>query len=103
MPDKLIQNTDIMQSIITSALAFLASDRDRETREWFDLTALISRCATNMRKGDAAIHYDGPEQIRFFCRPEEISTTISTRQLHELNRRRRSGKTSTLAILAGIA
>ncbi|MFT4067717.1 ATP-binding protein [Paraburkholderia sp.] len=77
VPDKLIQNIDIMQSMITSALAFLASDTDRETREWLDLGALISTLCDEYAEGGAAIRYDGPEQIRFFCRPEAIRRVLT--------------------------
>jgi signal transduction histidine kinase len=75
--DKLIQNIDLMRSMVTSALAFLTSDTDSETREWLDLGALISTLCDEYEEAGAAIRYEGPEQIRFFCRPDAMHRVLT--------------------------
>ncbi|MCA8143927.1 two-component sensor histidine kinase, partial [Burkholderia multivorans] len=75
--DKLIRNIELMQSMVTSALAFLSSGVDREEKEWLDLGALISTVCDEYEEAGSAVRYVGPEQIRFFCRPDAMRRALT--------------------------
>ncbi|HEJ2439327.1 MULTISPECIES: ATP-binding protein [Burkholderia] len=75
--DKLIRNIELMQSMVTSALAFLSSGVDLEEKEWLDLGALISTVCDEYEEAGSAVRYVGPEQIRFFCRPDAMRRALT--------------------------
>ncbi|MDN7965989.1 ATP-binding protein [Burkholderia multivorans] len=75
--DKLIRNIELMQAMVTSALAFLSSGVDREEKEWLDLGALISTVCDEYEEAGSAVRYVGPEQIRFFCRPDAMRRALT--------------------------
>ncbi|WP_176047957.1 ATP-binding protein [Burkholderia sp. BCC1644] len=75
--EKLIRNIDLMQTMVASALAFLGSGADREQTEWLDLGALIATLCDEYEEGGTNIRYHGPEQIRFFCRPDAIHRMLT--------------------------
>ncbi|KVQ43428.1 histidine kinase [Burkholderia cepacia] len=77
MRDKLIRNIDLMQMMVTSALAFLGSGADREQKEWLDLGALIATLCDEYEEAGTNIRYHGPEQIRFFCRPDSMHRMLT--------------------------
>lgn len=74
---KLLKDIGLMQSMLTSALAFLSGNFDEEEKEWLDLGALLSTLCDEYEQGGAAVSYEGPEQIRFFCRPNAITRAVS--------------------------
>jgi signal transduction histidine kinase len=75
--DKLIRDIDLMQTMVTSALAFLSSGESREEKEWLDLGALIATLCDEYEEAGATICYEGPEQISFFCRPDAIHRVLT--------------------------
>jgi len=74
---RLIRDVDLMQSMVTSALAFLSGTYDREDWEWLDLAALLSTLCDEFEEGGVDIRYDGPEQIQLFCRPNAITRAVT--------------------------
>lgn len=74
---KLLKDVGLMQSMVSSALAFLSGGSDQEQREWLDLGALLSTVCDEFEERGAAIGYEGPEQIRFFCRPHAITRALT--------------------------
>jgi len=74
---KLRRDVDLMQSMISSALAYLSGSFDEETKEWVDLGALITTLCDEYEEAGAAISCEGPGQIRFFCRPNAISRALT--------------------------
>lgn len=75
--DKLLRDVDLMRSMVTSALAFLSGSFDQEDKEWLDLGALLSTLCDEFGEGSVAVSYEGPEQIRFFCRPNAITRAMT--------------------------
>jgi len=75
--DKLIRDIDLMQTMVTSALAFLSSGESREEKEWLDLGALIATLCDEYEEAGATIRYEGPAQIRFFCRPDAMHRVLT--------------------------
>ena len=70
--DKLLRDILIMQSMVSSSLAFLSGSFDQEDREWLDLGALLSTLSDEYEERGIPVSYQGPEQIRFRCRPNAI-------------------------------
>jgi signal transduction histidine kinase len=77
MRDKLRKDLDLMQAMVSSALAYLRTGSEQENKEWLDLGALISTLCDEYEEGGAAIRYEGPDQVRFFCRPDAIQRVFS--------------------------
>ncbi|MBL3961169.1 MULTISPECIES: ATP-binding protein [Burkholderia] len=75
--DKLIRNIELMQSMVTSTLAFLSTGVDREEKEWLDLGALISTLCDEYEEAGTAVRYVGPDRIRFFCRPDAMHRVLT--------------------------
>ncbi len=75
--DKLLKDILLMQSMITSALAFLSGNFDEEEKEWLDLGALLATLCDEYQEGGAAVSYEGPDQVRFFCRPNAITRAVT--------------------------
>ena len=74
--DKLLRDVGLMQSMVSSALAFLSGSFDEEEGEWLDLGALLSTLCDEYEERGANVRYRGPEQIRFFCRPNAINRAM---------------------------
>lgn len=74
---KLLKDVGLMQSMLTSALAFLSGSFDQEEKEWLDLGALLSTLCDEYEEGGAVVCYEGSEQIRLFCRPNAITRALS--------------------------
>lgn len=74
---KLVKDVDLMQSMLTSTLAFLSGSLDEEERDWLDLGALLSTLCDEYEEGGANVSYEGPSQIRFFCRPNAINRALT--------------------------
>ncbi|PAK11630.1 two-component sensor histidine kinase [Burkholderia ubonensis] len=75
--DKLIRNIDLMQSMVSSALAFLSSGTELEEKEWLDLGALVATLCDEYEEAGATIRYDGPDKIPFFCRPAAMQRALA--------------------------
>lgn len=75
--DKLLRDIHLMQTMVTSALAFLSTSGDIEKKEWLDLGALLSTLCDDYEDSGAHIQYDGPDQMPFLCRPDAIQRAIS--------------------------
>ncbi len=74
---KLLRDIDLMQTMVSSALAFLTSDAGAEKKEWLDLGALLGTLCDEYAESGAAIRYDGPDQIPFFCKPDAIQRVLT--------------------------
>ncbi|WP_249149502.1 ATP-binding protein [Bradyrhizobium liaoningense] len=74
---KLLRDVRLMQAMVSSALAFLSGGSDQEQREWLDLGALLSTVCDEFEERGADISYQGPQQIRFFCRPNAITRALT--------------------------
>lgn len=74
---KLLRDVGLMQSMVSSALAYLSGKSDQEEREWLDLGALLSTLCDEYEENGVAASYEGPEQIRFFCRPNAITRALT--------------------------
>ncbi|CAM5761972.1 Adaptive-response sensory-kinase SasA [Labrys miyagiensis] len=74
---KLLRDIGLMQSMVSSALAFLSGGFDREEKEWFDLGALLSTLSDEYEEAGVSVSYDGPAQIRCFCRPTAITRALT--------------------------
>jgi signal transduction histidine kinase len=75
--DMLLRDVDLMQSMVTSALAFLSGSFNQEEKEWVDLGALLSTLSDEYEDRGANVTYDGPQHMRFFCRPNAISRALT--------------------------
>lgn len=75
--DKLVRDISLMQTMITSALAFLSSNSIAEKKEWLDLGALLSTLCDEYEDAGARIHYKGPDQIPFLCQPTAIQRVMT--------------------------
>jgi signal transduction histidine kinase len=75
--DKLLQNVSLMQSMITSALAFLSGNFDQEEKEWLDLGALLLTLRDEFEEAGSVVQYTGPEQMECFCRPNAIERAFT--------------------------
>ncbi|WP_321857360.1 ATP-binding protein [Paraburkholderia tropica] len=76
MRDKLRKDIDLMQTMVSSALAFLSTGSSDEHREWLDLAALIATLCDEYAEGGAVIRYEGPGHVRFFCRPDAMQRVL---------------------------
>ncbi|XHR29483.1 MAG: ATP-binding protein [Chthoniobacteraceae bacterium] len=74
---KLLRDVGLMQSMVTSALAFLSGSFNKEEKEWVDLGALLSTLCDEFEERGAALSYEGRGQIRFFCRPNAITRALT--------------------------
>ncbi|MUZ75391.1 HAMP domain-containing protein [Agrobacterium vitis] len=74
---KLLSDINLMQSMVTSALAFLSGSFDNEEREWLDLDALLITLCDEYEETGATITYRGLEQIRLFCQPNAITRALT--------------------------
>lgn len=74
---KLLRDIGLMQSMVTSALDFLSGTFAEEEKEWLDLGALLSTLCDEYEERGAAVSYEGPEQIRLFCRPNAITRALT--------------------------
>ena len=78
MRDKLLRDIDLMQSMIASALAFISGSSDGERkREWLDLGALLQTLCDEYKERGVTISYEGPDHIRFLCRPNAITRVMT--------------------------
>ncbi|HWK48034.1 MAG TPA: ATP-binding protein [Stellaceae bacterium] len=77
MRGRMLRDIGLMQSMVTSALAFLSGSFDEEEKEWLDLGALLSTLCDEFEEAGAAVRYEGPEQIRFFCRPNAMARAVT--------------------------
>jgi signal transduction histidine kinase len=75
--DKLLRDIHLMEKMVSSALAFLSSNSESEKKEWLDLGALLATLCDEYEDTGAHIHYDGPDQIPFLCRPDAIERVMS--------------------------
>ena len=75
--DRLMKDISLMQTMVTSALAFLSGDSVAEEKEWVDLGSLLSTLCDEYEDSGARIHYDGPDQIPFLCRPTAIQRVMA--------------------------
>jgi signal transduction histidine kinase len=75
--DKLLRDIGLMQTMTTSALAFLTSNASAETKEWLDLGALLETLCDEYAETGVDIRYDGPDQIPYFCRPDGIQRVLA--------------------------
>lgn len=73
---KLLRDLGLMQSMVSSALAYLSAGFDAEDKEWLDLGALLSTLCDEYEESGAHVRYEGPRQIPFFCRPNAISRAL---------------------------
>ncbi|MBN8954542.1 MAG: two-component sensor histidine kinase [Rhizobium sp. 60-20] len=73
----LLRDVDLMQSMVTSALAFLSGSFHGEEKEWLDLGALLSTLSDEYEDRGANVAYDGPQHMRFFCRPNAINRALT--------------------------
>lgn len=74
---KLLRDVGLMQSMVTSALAYLSGSFEEEEKEWLDLGALLATIPDEYEESGATVSYEGPEQIRFFCRPNAINRALT--------------------------
>ncbi|CAG9200970.1 Histidine kinase [Paraburkholderia tropica] len=77
MRDKLRKDIDLMQTMVSSALSYLNTGNDNENKEWLDLSALIATVCDEYEEAGAAIRYEGPRQIRCFCRPDSMQRVLA--------------------------
>ena len=75
--EKLLRDVNLMQTMVTSALAFLSGDSVAEEKEWLDLGALLSTLCDDYEDSGAIIRYEGPDQIPFLCRPSAIHRVMT--------------------------
>lgn len=68
----LLKNISLMQSMVTSTLAFFSDAHSAEDEEWLDLGALLSTLCDEFEDAGAAIRYVGPRHILFRCRPNAM-------------------------------
>lgn len=76
-PRRLLRDVLLMQSMVSSALAFLSAGFDSEEKEWVDLSALLSTLCDEFEEAGNSVSYDGPEHIRLFCRPNAITRAVT--------------------------
>lgn len=74
---KLLQNIDLMQSMVASALAFLSGSLDQEEKEWLDLGALLLTLSDEFEEAGSSVCYVGPEQLECFCRPNAMTRAMT--------------------------
>jgi signal transduction histidine kinase len=74
--EKLIRDISLLQTMVTSALAYLSSSSQTEKKERLDLGALLSTLCDDYEDAGAHIAYDGPLQLPFLCRPEAIQRVM---------------------------
>lgn len=74
---KLLRDIGLMQSMVTSALAYLSGAFEEEEKEWLDLGALLATIPDEYEESGVTVSYEGPEQIRFFCRPNAINRALT--------------------------
>ncbi|MGY4494235.1 ATP-binding protein [Pseudomonas sp. TE3610] len=74
--DKLIRDISLLQTMVSSALAYLSSSSHAEKKERLDLGALLSTLCDDYEDAGANIAYDGPLQLTFLCRPDAIQRVM---------------------------
>jgi signal transduction histidine kinase len=74
---KLQRDITLMQTMVSSALAFLTTNASTEKKEWLDLGALLETLCDEYAESGAAICYEGPDQIPYFCRPDAIQRVLT--------------------------
>ncbi|MDR5733953.1 ATP-binding protein [Caballeronia sp. LZ025] len=74
---KLQRDITLMQTMVTSALAFLTSSASAEKKEWLDLGALLETLCDEYDESGAEIRYEGPDQIPFYCRPDAMQRVLT--------------------------
>lgn len=74
---KLLRDIGVLQSMVTSVLAYLSGAFDGEEAEWLDLGALLNTLCDEYREAGSCVSYAGPEMIRFFCKPNAISRLLT--------------------------
>ncbi len=72
---KLLRDIGLMQSMVTVALTYLSGGFEEEEKEWLDLGALLATLPDEYE--ESGVSYAGPEQIRFFCRPNAINRALT--------------------------
>jgi signal transduction histidine kinase len=77
MREKMLRNLGLMQSMVSSALTFLSGSFDEEERERLDLAALLLTLRDEFEEAGYAVHYEGPERLEFFCRPNAIARAVT--------------------------
>ncbi|MDQ0391648.1 ATP-binding protein [Labrys monachus] len=77
MEAKLLRNVILMQSMVTSALAYLSGRVDQEEPEWLDLGALLHTLRDEFEEAGFHVHYDGPERLECFCRPNAMARALT--------------------------
>jgi signal transduction histidine kinase len=76
--DKLLRDINLMQQMVSSALAFLStSNAQAEKKEWLDLGALLATLCDEYEDSGARIQYEGPDQIPFLCRPDAMQRVMN--------------------------
>ena len=71
------RNLDLMQSMVTSALAFLSGSFDQEEGEKLDIAALLLTLCDEFEEAGYSVHYAGPDQLAFFCRPNAMARALA--------------------------
>ncbi|MDR5837131.1 ATP-binding protein [Caballeronia sp. LZ034LL] len=74
---KLQRDITLMQTMVSSALAFLTTDTSAEKMEWLDLGALLETLCDEYAESGAVIRYENPERIPFFCRPDAFQRVLT--------------------------
>ncbi len=74
--EKLIRDISLLQTMVSSALAYLSSSSQTEKKERLDLGALLSTLCDDYEDAGAHIAYDGPMQLPFLCRPDAIQRVM---------------------------
>jgi len=74
--EKLIRDISLLQTMVSSALAYLSSSSQTEKKEWLDLGALLSTLCDDYEDAGAHIAYEGPLHLPFLCRPEAIQRVM---------------------------
>jgi signal transduction histidine kinase len=66
-----------MQSMVTSALAFLSGNFDQEEKEWLDLGALLLTLRDEFEAAGSVVDFVGPEHVKCFCRPNAVARAFT--------------------------
>ncbi|MGO9132431.1 MAG: sensor histidine kinase [Methylovirgula sp.] len=75
--EKMARNLDLMQSMVTSALAFLSGSFDQEEGEQLDIAALLLTLCDEFEEAGYSVHYAGLDQLAFFCRPNAMARALA--------------------------
>jgi signal transduction histidine kinase len=77
MREKLRRDIDLMQTMVSSALTYLRTGTEQENKEWLDLAALIATLCDEYEEGGAAVSYQVPDELHFFCRPDALHRVLT--------------------------